>query len=81
LEARSGKSKESCLPGFIATGSKPRLCSLPGTIEEAKKRYVGLLREGGPTVVIDTIERTLKDDALCSILTEIGMDGARTGLE
>ncbi len=68
--ARSGKTLEARLPSYMSTGLVPRLFSLPNSLEEAKKRYLAMLQEGGPVTVIDNIERPLKDDALCSILTE-----------
>jgi hypothetical protein len=69
-KAGSGKTLQSYLPAYIATGLMPRLFSLPTSAEEAKKRYLAMLSEGAPVTVIDNVERPLKDDALCTILSE-----------
>ena len=38
--------------------------------ESERKRLLALLLEGTPVVVIDNVERPLRSDTLCSILTE-----------
>jgi hypothetical protein len=73
----SGKTLQSHLPAYIATGLPARLFSLPQTLEEAKKRYLAILLEGAPIAVIDNVERPIRDDALCTILTERTCDKFR----
>jgi hypothetical protein len=66
----SGKTLLATLPGYVLTGRPPRLMSQADRPEEERKRLLAVLIEGAPLVVIDNVERALKSDTLCTILTE-----------
>lgn len=66
----SGKTLLAHLPSYIATGRPPALMSQPDSPEEERKRLLALLSEGSAITVIDNIERPLKSDVLCTVLTE-----------
>jgi hypothetical protein len=66
----SGKTLLATLPSYVLTGRSPRMMSQAETPVEERKRLLAVLLEGAPLVVIDNIERELKSDALCTILTE-----------
>ena len=66
----SGKTLLATVVAYIATGRPPPMMSQAEDPESERKRMLALLLEGPMMVVIDNIERPLKSDALCSILTE-----------
>lgn len=65
----AGKSLLADVVGMIATGSKPTQVSQPDNQSEERKRLLALLMAGDPVVCIDNVERPVKSDALCTILT------------
>jgi hypothetical protein len=66
----SGKTLLATIAGYIATGRAPAMMSQADDAESERKRLLAVLLEGAPIVVIDNVERPLKSDALCSVLTE-----------
>jgi putative DNA primase/helicase len=66
----SGKTLLATVVAYIATGRPPPMMSQAEDPESERKRMLALLLEGPMMVVIDNIERPLRSDALCSILTE-----------
>jgi hypothetical protein len=66
----SGKTLLATVVAYIVTGRPPPMMSQAEDPESERKRMLALLLEGPMMVVIDNIERPLKSDALCSILTE-----------
>jgi hypothetical protein len=66
----SGKTLLATIGGYIATGRAPAMMSQAEDPESERKRLLAVLLEGAPLVVIDNVERPLKSDALCSVLTE-----------
>src|SRR5262249_13551042 len=70
-KAGSGKTLQAEVVSYIATGVKPRFYSWSRNTDEAKKRYLAILMEGAPVVVLGNIEHSVKrDEALCTILTQ-----------
>ncbi len=66
----TGKTLLASIPAYFATGRPPAMMSQADKPEDEKKRLLAVLLEGASMVVIDNVERPLKSDALCSILTE-----------
>ena len=66
----SGKTLLATLASYLATGRPPAMLSQSDDPESERKRLLALLMEGTPMIVLDNIERALKSDSLCSILTE-----------
>jgi hypothetical protein len=66
----SGKTLLATVGGYIATGRAPAMMSQAEDPESERKRLLAVLLEGAPLVVIDNVERPLRSDALCSVLTE-----------
>jgi putative DNA primase/helicase len=66
----SGKTLLATIAGYIATSRPPPMMSQAEDAESERKRMLAVLLEGAPIVVIDNVERPLKSDALCSVLTE-----------
>jgi hypothetical protein len=66
----SGKTLLATVGGYVATGRAPAMMSQAEDPESERKRLLAVLLEGAPLVVIDNVERPLKSDALCSVLTE-----------
>lgn len=66
----SGKTLLAHLPSYIANGRPPSLMSQPDSPDEERKRLLALLSEGSTITVIDNIERPIKSDVLCTVLTE-----------
>lgn len=66
----SGKTLLATIGSYVATGRAPAMMSQAEDPESERKRLLAVLLEGAPMVVLDNIERPLKSDALCSVLTE-----------
>ena len=66
----SGKTLLASVVSYIATGRAPAIISQAEDDESEKKRLLAVLLEGSVVTVIDNVERPLKSDAMCSILTE-----------
>ena len=66
----SGKTLLATVDSYLVTGRTPAMLSQSDDAESERKRFLALLLEGAPVIVIDNIERTLASSALCSILTE-----------
>lgn len=66
----SGKSLLATIAGYIATGRAPAMLAQANDPESERKRLLSILMAGPPVVCIDNVERALRGDALCSILTE-----------
>ena len=66
----SGKSLLATVVSYLATGRDPAMMSQIDDPESERKRLFSLLLDGDPVVLLDNVERPLKSDALCSILTE-----------
>lgn len=66
----SGKTLLATVVSYIATGNPPASMSQEENREEEKKRMLALLMAGSAVTVIDNIERPLKSDTLCTVLTE-----------
>ncbi|MDH3662684.1 MAG: hypothetical protein OEU92_22085, partial [Alphaproteobacteria bacterium] len=69
-KAGSGKSQLARVSGLLATGRAPAVMNQPENAESEAKRLFSMLMEGASVAVIDNIERPLRSDLLCSILTE-----------
>ena len=67
---RSGKTLLTHIVALISTGRPAAMINQAENPEEENKRFLSLLMEGDPVIVIDNLTRPLKSDALCSILTE-----------
>jgi hypothetical protein len=66
----SGKTLLATIPSYVATGRAPYLISQAADPESERKRLLAALIEGPPLIVIDNVEKALKSDALCIVLTE-----------
>jgi hypothetical protein len=75
----SGKTLLATLAGYVASGRSPVLMSQADDPAEEQKRLLAVLIEGQNVVCIDNIERTLKSDSLCTILTEPVFSGRLLG--
>src|SRR3954470_5614338 len=70
MQHGGGKTLLATIAGYVATGRAPAMMSQADDPESERKRLLAVLLEGAPLVVIDNVERQLKSDALCSVLTE-----------
>jgi hypothetical protein len=85
-KAGSGKTLQAEVVSYIATGVKPRFYSWTRNTDEAKKRYLAILMEGSPVVVLDNVEHPIRrDESLCTILSQpswseriLGVNQSRT---
>ena len=66
----SGKTLLATLVSYVATGIAPASMSQEENRDEEKKRMLALLMSGSAVTVIDNIEKPLKSDTLCTVLTE-----------
>jgi len=66
----SGKTLLASVVSYIATGIPPASMSQEDNRDEEKKRMLALLMSGSAVTVIDNIEKPLKSDTLCTVLTE-----------
>jgi hypothetical protein len=66
----SGKTLLASVASYVATGRAPAMMTQADDAESERKRLLAVLLEGAPIVVVDNVERPLKSDALCAILTE-----------
>ncbi|MGI9491844.1 MAG: toprim domain-containing protein, partial [Geminicoccaceae bacterium] len=66
----SGKTLLATAVSYIATGNPPASMSQEDNRDEEKKRMLTLLMAGSAVTVIDNIEKPLKSDTLCTVLTE-----------
>jgi hypothetical protein len=66
----TGKSLLADIVSIIATGRPAAIMSQGKSEEEDEKRYLSVLMQGDPIVVIDNIDRPIQGDAICSILTQ-----------
>jgi len=66
----SGKTLLASVVSYIATGNPPASMSQEENRDEEKKRMLALLMSGSAVTVIDNIEKPLKSDTLCTVLTE-----------
>lgn len=68
--AATGKTLLAESIGLMVTGSVPPASSQGKTDEEDEKRLVSVLLKGDQVLLIDNIEKPLRGDFLCSILTQ-----------
>lgn len=66
----SGKTLLATVASYIASGRAPAMLSQADDPTDERKRLLSVLLENAAIVVIDNIERPLRSDSLCSILTE-----------
>lgn len=66
----SGKTLLATLSGYLATGRAPAIMSQAREDADDKKRLLAVLMGGAPVVLLDNLDRALRSDALCSILSE-----------
>ncbi len=66
----SGKTLLATISGYLSSGRAPAMMSQADDPTDERKRILAVLIEGQEVSVIDNVERELKSDALCSILTE-----------
>lgn len=67
----SGKTMLAETISVIATGRRPSMLSLGQDDAETEKRLAGVLAAGDPCILIDNVERPLKGDLLCQVLTQL----------
>lgn len=68
--AGTGKTLLADTPAIIATGRRSSVLSLGHDDAEMEKRFDGALMSGDACLMIDNIERPLKSDYLCQLLTQ-----------
>ncbi len=66
----TGKTLLATLVGLVATGASPALLTQAEKPEEERKRLLSILLDAPRVAVFDNVERPLKSDALCTILSE-----------
>jgi hypothetical protein len=66
----SGKTLLARAVGRIVTGREPVTMAYTTDEDEIRKRFVALLREGHPAILLDNVSNTLKSDLLCLLLTQ-----------
>src|SRR3954452_4126924 len=70
MQHGGGKTLLATIAGYVATGRAPAMMSQADDPESERKRLLAVLLEGAPIVVVDNVERQLRSDAVCRILTE-----------
>lgn len=66
----SGKSLIADCVSLLVTGKRAPMISLTYSDEEDRKRYFSTLAEGNRVIVLDNVEKTIRGDAICTILTQ-----------
>lgn len=69
-EKGSGKSIIADCVGLLATGHLPAMMTMSYNDDEDRKRFFATLLEGSRVIVLDNIDKMIKSDALCTILTQ-----------